>query len=333
MRSVVMDRWGLDSAFQRLGGDSYQSGNDFHLDDNFYIYKEAYSKKCTDLCWENFLTAVVLWDEIWSFNKGPFNWDYLLGRKASAVSQYLNEIMHQVDPFMIDQNLLSDYHSLTNHTTGPSYFTRMEIDAINGLYVDPSLCARTYSYQAISQCLGLPYLAHPFRENSIICENIQENFNRMDILKRVDKELERYYRHINRELERNLYQFRYPVLVDMIKRRASTPEEELFEALEIREDPDVLDFRDAMNSIEQAVQNGCLPKITSELELVSGLAEEITKKHENKGATLGEFSISIPFAVSASFPFPLWRKTKYKPQTTFIRRLINYGVNERTLSS
>lgn len=25
MRSVVMDRWGLDSAFQRLGGDSYQS--------------------------------------------------------------------------------------------------------------------------------------------------------------------------------------------------------------------------------------------------------------------------------------------------------------------
>lgn len=72
-------------------------------------------------------------------------------------------------------------------------------------------------------------------------------------------------------------------------------------------------------------------KIISELELVSGLAQEITKKHENKGATLGEFSISIPFAVSISFPFPPWRKKEYKPQTTFIRRLMDYGVNERTI--
>lgn len=331
MRSVVMDRWGLDSVFQRLGGDSYRGRNDFHLNDDFYIYKEAYSQKCTDLCWGNFLTAVVLWDEIWSFNKGPFDWDNLLGRKASTMSQYLNEIMHQVDPSMIDQNLLNEYHLLTDFTTGPYSFLGMEIDVIYGLYVNRSLCARTFSYQAISQCLGLPYLAHPFRENSFIREDFQESFSRMDVLKRVDKELERYYRHINEELGRNLYQFQYPVLVDMIKQRASTPEEELFAALEIREEPDVLNFRDAMNSIEQAVQNGCSQKIISELELVSGLAEEITKKREDKGATLGEFSISFPFAASISFTFPPWPKLKYKPQATFIRRLVNYGVNERAL--
>ena len=330
MRSVVMDRWGLDSAFQRLGGDSYRSGNDFHLDDNIYIYKEAYSQKCTDLCWENFLTAVVLWDEIWSFNNGPFDWDHLLGRKASAMSQYLNEIIHQVDPCMIDENLLCEYHLLINSSTVPSFFREMEIDKIDGLYVNPSLCARTFSYQAITQCLGLPYLAHPLRENSIILEGYQENFSRRDVLKRVDEELERYYCYINEELGRSLYQFRYPVLIDMIKRRASTSEEELFAALEIREEPDVLNFRDAMNFIEHAVQNGRSEKIINELELVSGLAEEITKKHEDKGAALGEFSISVPF-VSISFPFPRWRRKKYKPQATFIRRLVNYGVNERIL--
>lgn len=330
MHSVVMDRWGIDSALQRLGEDSYWSGYDHHLHLDHY-FKEAYSQKCTDLCWENFLTAVVLWDEIWSFNKGPFNWDNLLGRKASAVSQYLKKIMHQVDPFMIDQDLLHDYYLLTNHSTAPFSFKYAEYNVIDGLYVNSSLCARTYSYQAISQCLGLPYLAHPFRENSIIPEGYQENFSRKDVLKRVDEELEIYYRHINEELGRNLYQFRYPVLIDMIKRRASTPEEELFAALEIREDPDVLNFRDAMDSIEQAVQNGRSQKIVSELELVSDLAEEITKKHEDKGATLGEFSISFPFSVSISFPFPRWHKKKYKPQATFIRRLVNYGVNERIL--
>ena len=139
----------------------------------------------------------------------------------------------------------------------------MEIDVIYGLYANQSLCARTFSYQAISQCLGSSYLAHPFRENSIIRESFQEDFSRRDVLKRVDKELERYYRYINAELGRNLYQFWYPVLVDMIKQRASTPEEELYAALEIRQEPDVLSFRDAMNSIEQAVQNGCSKKLSA----------------------------------------------------------------------
>lgn len=339
MRSVMMDRWGIDSAVQYLSGELHQAGSYYpgygHFGYDLLAYHEAYLKRCTDQCWENFLTAIVLWDEIWSFNEEPFDWEFIFGGKISRAPQYLNKIIHPVNPFMIDEDLLMDYHLLIGMSSAGDFHLRLRHEMAHNLYRIPSLWARTLSYQAISQCLGVPYLAHPFRAEQIIGDDGQNSFSRKDVLKRVDKELNAYYSYINAELGRNLYQFHYPVLIDMIKQRASTPEEELTVAMELREEPDVSDFREAINSIEQGVQNGKSQELIGELEFVSDLAKKITTKYKGKGVTQGEFSISIPFSASVSIPWPKIRlndlKNKYKPQATFIRRLINYGVNERPL--
>lgn len=334
----MMDRWGIDSAFQYLSGGLYKAEGDHynhHYAHNLLAYQEAYLERCTDQCWENFLTAIVLWDEIWSFNQEPFDWGDIFRGKVSKASQYLNKIIHSVDPFMIDESLLMDYHLLVGMSSADDFSLRLRHEMARNLCIAPSLRIRTFSYQAISQCLGVPYLAHPFRADQIIGNDDQNSFSRKDVLKRVDKELNEYYSYVNTELGRNLYQFHYPVLIDMIKRKASTPEEELTVAMEFREEPDVSDFREAINSIEQAVQNGESQEMIGELEFVSALAEKITTKYKGKGVTRGEFSISIPFSASVSIPWPQIRlsdlKNKYKPQATFIRRLINYGVNERRL--
>lgn len=332
MRSVIMDRWGLDSAFQHLGGDHYEEALNHHMSYLYLMYKEAYLKRCADQCWENFLTAIVLWDEIWSVNHGPFDWDYLFGGKVSAASQHMDKIMRELTPFELDKKLLNDYYLLDDHGSSDPNFWEIEYDTINDLYVNPSLQARTAKYQAISRCLGIPYLAHPLRADNIIHSDTQKDFSRKDVLNKVDTELAEYYKYINAELGRDLYQFQYPVLIDLIKQGTSTPEEELLEALELREQPDVANFRKAMDPIERAVQSGKKQDLLQELQFVSDLARKITTKYQKKGALIGEFSLSVPRSASISIPFQLWRRPgkKYRPQVTFIRRLVKYGVDERT---
>lgn len=338
MRSVMMDRWGIDSAFQYLSGGLQGAGsyplvyNHFGYD--LLAYQEAYFKKCTDQCWENLLMAVILWDEIWSFNQEPYDWESIFRGRTSIAPQYLNKIIRSVNPPMIDRKVSAEYYLLTDQHS-ISRHLQLKHNMMHNLCVTPSLRARTFSYQAISQCLGIPYLAHPFRVDSVINNNSQNSFSRKDVIKRVDEELNAYYSYINAELGRDLYRFHYPVLIDMIKQNASAPEDELLFAMELREESDVSDFRKAINTIEQAVQDGKSQELLGELEFVSDLAKKITTKYKGKGVTQGEFSISIPFSVSTSIPWPqiMLRdlKNKYKPQATFIRRLIDYGVNKRPL--
>jgi len=322
MGSVMIDRWSVENVIEYLEGDvekykdiSAYDTNHFSLTflraerkDNYERNSKAFIK-----CWDNFLTALILWDEIWSFNrKFIYDWKQSLG--SEYLTNNLEKIIHQVEPNMISDSLTSIYEML-------------KIDGEDYNSLIHQTWERTFGYQLISSSLGVPFLAHPSRYQDIITEGISSRlFSRLDVIDRIDKELKKYYKYINTELGREFLKFEYPVLIDLIKKEAHTPEEELRMALEMRVESDVVIFREQIFAIEQIINQGNTQALLTELKLVSDLAKDITAKYAKK-IHLGEFSISIN--PSFTIPINLRKNEKNVLHATFIKRLLNHGVYAR----
>ena len=341
MSSVMMDRWGLDCAFLALAGKTEQKHKDYPLNPSSWtdllsfsehlkrVFKKAMQiaeKQLILQCWDNFLTAIVLWDEIWSCNPFPYNWRKILPNSQNEAND-LNNILHQVNVHCLDDDLLLKFQILNKGSTGRRSPPGKLYSSTRHYIRATALSERTKNYQILSASLSIPYLAHPYRAR--MKPRYQPIFNRRDMVRMVDRELDKYYSEINNQLGRNLYQFKYPVLIDLITGGATSPEEELRSALVLRKNPDVVSFRGSMCEIEHLVQRGDTQLLQAELKLVSDLAKEITSKYKRE-LTLGEISL-LP-TPSFTFPIHLKKSNKGDPHVTFIRQLLNYGVYKRPLS-
>jgi hypothetical protein len=67
MSAIMMDKSSIDTVVTYLGGefDYYQDHDEFLLG----YQEDNYSP---EICWDNFLTAIVLWDEIWHFKPNGY---------------------------------------------------------------------------------------------------------------------------------------------------------------------------------------------------------------------------------------------------------------------
>jgi hypothetical protein len=310
MGSVMMDRWGIENAIEYLGGDIEKYK---HKDKNFY-YGEKHpcaffnfdlidnshrNPKTFKNCWENFITALILWDEIWTFNRRfIYNWKQSFDNKNLA--NKLEDIIYQVDFNMIDDSLTNIYEILDRAS----------------IAVDHHCRERTLCYQLISNALGVPFLAHPSRYQSDLIDDIPKMiFTRQDIINRIDKELLDYYNHINEKMGRVALNFKYPVLIDMIRKETSTIEEELDMALKIRNYNDTVTFREQIFEIEQIINRGDTQALLAELKMVSDLAEDITIKY-TKEYSIGYISISLN--PSLTIPLKIKKNKKNALHATFI---------------
>lgn len=329
MSSIMMDRWGLDCAIDYLQYGNKEPYKEEYIYRRYlvpYIYYHYLTPDIMELkgensiddlmqqCWDNFLTAIVLWDEIWS-SKFKYNWKDILHDTTAPVNE-LDNIIHLVDSSVLTPKLQRLYDEL-----------RMEPPDSNFIasYWSTPLLKRTNYYQILSFSLGIPYLAHPYRINSGFED--QSTFNRNNIIDQVDKELERYYFEVKEKWGLKALNFKYPVLIDYIVKDAASPKEELLAALSLRKDPDIVDFRESMYEIEQSILRGDRALVDQVLQRISDLAKEITTKHKRKGIT-GEFTLSIG-GPGLTFPFQLKAKNDNKLHVTFIRKLLDYGVHRR----
>lgn len=316
MSSVMMDRWGLECAFDYL-----QHGNnaDYAMNDIYYHHMgPTFIKGIENIvqqCWDNFLTAIVLWDEIWS-SEFPYNWKGILPDTTMPIDD-LGSIIH-----LVDSSMLPDWPPLYNAYNELRKLPSVDPRSFHGRSM--SLSQRTKNYQMLSSSLGIPYLAHPYRNNLGSTDDTM--YNRNDVIGLINEELTNYYNERNKVHRRKVCSFKYPVLIDYIVQEATSPKEELLAALSLRGDPDIVKFRESMYEIEQSVLRGDQGLIAQEEQLVSDLAEEITAKRKWKGI-LDELILSLPPALSISF-HPKARHSN-NPQVTFVRKLLNFGVHSR----
>lgn len=311
MSAIMMDKYSIQNIIEYLGG--AVRTNEFRQNKRFYYYNEVIRNKFELSCWDNFLIAIVLWDEIWSFQENPqLMWqrctEHIDNKMVISILSDVEDIIHQVDCSIIDDSVEQMFSSLLYGQTGPD------------------IVERTYYYQIISNYIGINYIAHPARANKLSHEFMDIIFDKLDVIGRVDKELMDYYKHINNELGKEALKFQCPVLIDYIKKDTYNAIEELEAAMYLRVEDDVVSFRNQLYEIEQTICSGNTQALLSELKMVSDLAKDITSKYRNE-FNIGEFSISL--TPSLSFPLKFSKSDKRTLHATFIKRLLNYGVYER----
>jgi hypothetical protein len=306
MSSIMMDKWSIITVLQHLCANiktkRFEHG---------YIDEMEGSLTA---CLNNFLLAVVLWDEIWSFNiDNNYSWMDIFGKRENLANTF-QTLIHQPDASVLPNDLLSIYRDLSEKNT-------MDSDG---------LVQRGIAYQQISSFLGVPFLGHPLREGWLLDHYRKNIFTRVDIINRVDKELITYCEKINAELGRDLLKFNYPVLINFIRQEAGNNlENQLEVALELRDATDVVAFREQMFYMEQIVAQGNIQAIKEHLDSVSELAKDITTKRK-KEISLGEFILSLfPPYISLSVPIKIPIKKTSGLHITFINRLLEFGLHGR----
>lgn len=305
----MMDNWSIESAIAYLDLDDECDERDF----NKYINS-----------WCHFLTATILWDEIWFYdNFTSYPWQRVV-EYDKAYSSLLEQILYPVNKVLGDNEALSTLEH--------------EVDvylAYEGASID-FLTRRNIYYQLLSNSLGINLLLHEKRMLQGYMLSI-EMFNRLDIFRHIDRELKEYYQHINSLVDRELLNFKYPVLFDysrylISKKRYLTINKisELEAAIEIRQDKDIAQFRDEISHLEVVINNGNTQALLTQLDLIHNAVQELTNKYKEK-TTLVELKLSLSPSISIfkTIPISIRRNKNMKIHTSFINRIIEFGVNQR----
>ena len=306
MSAIMIDNWSIDSfvAFVDFG---------YTYD---FLDKESYKKqyKVLEKAWINFLSAIMLWDEVWFYKH--------------HLSQFWQQEMEQMMADDRCKKPLSAVKSILKEVN-------VDLRMIKGVIDDPeifpdkdktktSIRERSKFYLVISNILGISYLAHPER-GAHIDDFGKQLFNRMELIEKIDKELIEYYLYINKRLGREHLNFKYPVLYDLVRYNSSGVYDQLNTALSLRNDNDLITFRNEISEIEQLVNSGNTQSLLTQLDIISEIAKKVTEKY--KKMKIGQFSLGL--TPSISLPIQIKVNPNMKIHTAFIKRLIDFGVNKR----
>ena len=294
MGAVMMDNWGIEGAVQYL------------VDEKIEI---------NDKVWINFLAAILLWDEIWYPDSPGFTGNWLEILKTDSRLASLQTLLYPIDKGLVrmsEDEILHDWYGIFNPRSDK----------------EDTRLTRTPFYVILSNMLGINALLHPDRRDDSIMELLGRCFTRLHLFNRVDRELMEYYTRVNEELGMELYRFEYPVLFDYIRKNADNRMDELSAAIRLREDKDVIAFKEMIGDIETTVNKGNTQSLLTQLHLVSDAAKELTNRY-NRKLSLGEITLSLKPSISKKISIDIPCNKNLKIHLAFINRLLDFGINER----
>lgn len=291
MGSVLIDNISLSSALQ-----IYLNGNE--------NYK-------TDYTVQNYLFGIVLWDSIFSVRK----------RMSRPVGDNRVDDLYIDDRFHIT-NLDFDYDEIDNvasHIAFDMYedkVTESEFQVIKD----------TFFYLLLSYNTNMNLLLSKERSEFLITSKIQEKlFNRLDIIDNFEKQLIEFYNEINSKIGKNFITFECPLLVDYICKNSSNLKDAIDLAIYIRNEKDVIDFRNAMDGLESALCGGNLILFYEYMSVIPDIVSKVTKQGtKSKTVNLG---ISISPSITVPFVFEIGKKKML--HLDFLTDLGMYGVYNR----
>ncbi len=299
MSAVMMDNWSLENAFVYGTHDK----SDF----------------ASVSSWETLIMAILLWDEIWYYKS---NLSHLWESKAEKFGHSaLGSVLYSINKEVLEN---SDSNT-ENAFILPGYYSEQDEKG--------TIEQHTAFYVILSNYLGVNLLVHPKRKfDTNILKNI---FSRLDIWKLVDKELEQYYRNIHSVLGKEMFTFSHPLLFDYIRKNTNNHKDELKASIMLRENKDVVEFKSLLTEIEESINAGNTQTLLCQMKAIEEAAIEITDRYSGN-SKVGKIQLNVsllPFSFCPSFlnaiPIVVPRFNSLKIHTTFIKSVIQYGVEER----
>lgn len=262
----------------------------------------------------NVIVAIVLWDDVYIFSERFSSW-YVEG--IDYFNQYCNNF-HILDT--------------TTRLDMPNDLRKMLLDHFFERYEDPRTGVSSYrvsfqdkralEYLFTANINGLDYM--PSIERQMILEryNYTSFFLRKDVISKVDKELERYYKQANQSISVKRIKYVFPVLLDYLLERYDI-EDIIKGAFELKQNRSLVKFRKSMDLLDKAWESGNIKYIDDyfkEIERIIGVLSGTIKCDKKFG-----FTASIPLALSVDMAVPLKRPF----HLVFLKDLAFYGIKNR----
>lgn len=274
MSKVMIDYWGISETLHAEFGFSYRYQHPGPSDPSEIL-----------VCKQNFLTALVLWDEIYlnSDIKNKNERD-----ESNRVAFHLWEMLeHQPFVHTITIGNCMDYFWCKRFS---EIMMRKSNNDYNSSKRDLLFRSSLYLAQAINS--RITYLPHPFRAKFFKDSGIfQQSLDPRLFLNIIDDEVCEYIKATNELAKYPLMSMPFPVLYEFISRIAKDPLDEFKVALDLRNDKNVSLFRESINEITEELEKGNCLAVKANLLRVKEICDEITnsiyKKEKSYGVVIG----------------------------------------------
>lgn len=321
----MIDNWGLSTCAHKL---SCLPDKSYDEPYNYLCEQTRQSKKTIDLCWQNFITSIVLWDTV-----------YTTLARGYSFSMYEYEGMEILKKYIEKEDVFQSKSLSENVFFPQSKYIKLkrawEARTNHNNCCDNDLIFRGYIYALQAQYLGCNYLPHPIRAQELKSSNLfNYPLDASFFTKIIDKEVYSFIDAINKENDGEVPNLRFPLLYEYINRNAKSPEEEICLALELRNLSSVKKFRKSIDGIDKALKKRNILDLKIAIEQITQMCKDIEnqiyKKPKSFIVTLGFTPKLIMPELTFSFqhnePDIMQKilKTK-KLHTTFLYDLATFG--------
>jgi len=320
MSKVMMDSLGIyECVSHTLEQHSHFKKNANHSIDNLHTNRDSL------ICRQNFLTALVLWDDIY-VNSNPSHSVSISEHKTlSRFYKLLGTppFIHK-RPFCDNNGLLFDdckeiYHKLYE-----------EINGTIGHVITPEnyneriLLVRGGLYMMEANGAGITYLPHPRRAKVLYNSGLfPRGFDGRVYLDIIDKEVRDYIKAINELAQFQLLSTSFPVLYKFIEEEAKDSLDQFTVALKLRDNKNVVEFRKSVNDISEELKKGNIHEFRASLLKAKEVCDEISDSLYKKPLSYG---VSIGLSPSIEISGDYKAKVSSGFHATFLSDLANYGL-------
>lgn len=270
-----------------------------------------------DIAIQNYLYAIVLWDQIYSFKTNRFSCSvyensYSYEKRENIFSWIENiEISEESELEYVTDDISQKYLMKNNYE-----YNKIVKDSI--LYI------------LLGYNLGLNVYLSKERTQFVKKLNVFEDiFNREDVINMVERDVLEFYREINEKVGKELISFQSPLLLDYISKSCDNLEDAIELAKYIREEKDVVQFRKAMDEMENALNGGNFILFNEYLSVIPDIVSSIKKA----GIKTSSITLTISTVPSINIPMEFEDKKRKKKMIhlDFLTDLAMYGVYNRFL--
>ena len=339
MSKIMIDNWGLTSCMVNRFPDEYSNkkARPYYINPRDY-----YNSNISDLCWQNLLTSIILWDKVY-FNYSQTNSIGDLETKFAI--ELLNEYVNNYDFDSITRPFeLADYNYRAFHVCYPiedyerKTISFPDIDEREELH-------RAIRYIHLANTTGCNYMPHPIRSQLLMKSKYFENHieernpNRIIYLESMDQYVKEYFEKLNELSGFQLKKVPFPVLYNYISANAYTPKEQLEFACELRNNKNVIKLRKSIDKVEDEFSKGNLLSYQASLLEIKEICDEITnkmyKKPKNISVAIGvspsiALTPSITPSINVEFSIEIPKKISSSLHTTFLCDLANFAFTGKT---
>lgn len=276
---------------------------------------------------QNFLFALILWDDIYSVQADNLSYGNIEGFHFTSMPFNKREYKDMLSILCNIKKLEGwgeEYISVAKEIYTESFFEEE----------NPMIAQGTILYMLLGYNYDFNILISSERTKFALDKNISSQllkYSRLNFMQELDKTLIEYYDEINKKIGNKVICYNAPVLIDYICKNAVSFRDAVNIALQLKYEPEIIDYRKAMDKMENSLNKGNLLKFNQYISIIPEIVDAITRK-----CSL-ESTIEIGFNPIPSFSLALTRRINLEKLSRiplifnlrFIIDLTKYGVKNR----